>query len=135
MGCAELLYGDLQQVDVLKLHKRSGKITLLVYDDFEDHSLPILQTRIKVNLRTQTIDIFDHQALRQQQLLYFKERYVAADHPRRAEWQRFSEKLRALGLDESMGFGPSKDELLQILSQAGLRAADFIAEINSAAAG
>jgi len=62
-----------------------------------------------------------------------RENAFRADHPRWAEWQRFSEKLRALGLDESMGFGPSKDELLQILLQAGLQGGDFIPEIDSAA--
>ena len=117
VGCAELLYGDLRNVDVVKIHKRSGKVTLLVYDDFEDQPLPELQTRIKVNLRTQSIDIFDHQA--QQQLLYFKERFVAWDHPERPEWESFSEKLRSLGLDESMGFGPTKEQLLELLREGG----------------
>ncbi len=128
VGCAELLYGDLNTVDLVKIHKRSGKVTLLVYDDFENQPLPELQTRIKVNLRTQSIDIFDHQALPHRQLLYFKKRFVALDHPKRSEWEAFSEKLRSLGLDESMGFGPTKEQLLELLRETDMRVSDFFPE-------
>jgi hypothetical protein len=53
-------------------------------------------------------------------LLYFKERYVAEDHPARPQWKDFSEKLRKLGLTENMGFGPSKQEFLVLLEKEGL---------------
>jgi len=110
VGCAEALYGDMRNADILKIHKRSGKVTLLKYDDFLNNPLPELVERIKIDLRNQAIDIFDHQNSEKQQLLYFKERYVASDHPQRSEWEKFSEKLRDLGLSEDMGFGPWKHE-------------------------
>jgi len=125
-GCAEVLFGDLRNADVVKIHKRSGKVTFHSYDDFENQPLPELQIRIKVNLRTQSIDIFDHQAMSQQQLLYFKERYVAPEHPRRQEWEQFSERLRSLGLHENMGFGPTKQELLAFINGKGMDAEDFL---------
>lgn len=84
VGCAQVLYGELGDVDLIKIHKRSGKVTLLKYDDFENNPLPELRERIKVNLRTQTIEVFDHQADGRRQLLCFKERYVAEDYPGRS---------------------------------------------------
>ncbi|HRY51337.1 MAG TPA: DNA phosphorothioation-associated putative methyltransferase [Candidatus Paceibacterota bacterium] len=79
VGCATALFGDVSQADVLKLHKASGKVTFLAYDDFEGKPLPELRTRIKVNLRTRWVQVFDHST--EGQLLYHKERLLPADHP------------------------------------------------------
>jgi len=38
VGCAELLAGDLHNFDLIKLHKRSGKVSLMRYDDFDGNS-------------------------------------------------------------------------------------------------
>jgi DNA phosphorothioation-associated putative methyltransferase len=52
VACAESLYGDASQADLVKLHKSSGKVTFLLYDDFMGRPLPQLRFRVKVNLRT-----------------------------------------------------------------------------------
>jgi len=62
------------QADVIKIHKASGKITFLVYDDFEGKRLPQLQHRIKVNLKTRWVQAFDHSA--EGQVLRDKERFL-----------------------------------------------------------
>jgi hypothetical protein len=77
VGCATALFGDAAQADVVKLHKSSGKVTFLMYDDFERKALPKLQQRIKVNLRTRWVQVFDHSAERQ--LLHLKERFAAVN--------------------------------------------------------
>lgn len=115
------MFGDLTDVDVIKIHKRSGKISLLKYDDFEGKPLPALHERIKVNLRRQTIDIFDHRSEEKQEVLYFKERYVSAAHPGREKWKEFSEALKNLGLDFSVGYGPSQQELVIFLEKIGAK--------------
>jgi DNA phosphorothioation-associated putative methyltransferase len=119
VGCAEVLYGDLRDVDIIKIHKRSGKVSLLKCDDFEGKPLPELQERIKVNLRRQSIEVFDHRSVDKQEMLYFKERYVAKDHPKRAMWEEFSKQFHDTGLDLSTGYGPSKQELLSLLASRG----------------
>lgn len=109
--CAAYRYGDPAQADLIKIHKRSGKITFQHYDDFEGAPLPRLQLRIKVNLRTLFVEIFDHSVGPKTQLLYFKERFMGRDHPNRKAMEQFSAKLRALGLNEAtIGFGPTAEE-------------------------
>jgi len=122
VGCAEMLYGDIRNADVIKIHKRSGKVTLLKYDDFENNPLPELLERVKIDLRRQAVDIFDHQSSEKQQLLYFKERFVGLDHPERGRWEQFSSWLRSLELDQELerGFGPSKQELMAFFESKGL---------------
>jgi DNA phosphorothioation-associated putative methyltransferase len=119
VGCALMRYGDLTEVDIIKIHKASGKVTFLIYDDF-DKALPELQQRIKVNLRTLFVQVFDYTESPATQLLYFKERYLAADHPSIKQMRRFSQKLQKLGLSERMGFGPSKQEFLLLAQSRGL---------------
>ena len=118
LGCATSLFGDATQADVIKLHKESGKATFLVYDDFEGKPLPELRQRIKVNLRTRWVQVFDHST--DGQLLYFKERFVSASHPKRAEMETFSGKLRKLGLLDTAIFGPTKKGLAELREKAGL---------------
>jgi DNA phosphorothioation-associated putative methyltransferase len=120
IGCAGILYGDLQNVDIIKIHGRSGKVTLLKYDDFDKKPLPELVERVKVDLRKQRIDVFDHQSGTNLQLLYFKENYVSRDHPERPKWEKFSSKLRKLGFEDSIVIGPTKQEFLSMIEEKGL---------------
>lgn len=116
--CAAYRYGDPSQADLIKLHKRSGKVTFLVYDDFDGKPLPELRRRIKVNLRTRWVKVFDHSA--EGQLLCFKERFVAPDHPNRLAMSKFSIKLKSLGISDATYYGPSKSELLALAAEKGL---------------
>jgi len=118
VGCATTLFGDVRQADIVKIHKASGKVTFLAYDDFEGKPLPELRARIKVNLRTRWVQVFDHSA--DGQLLYFKERFVATEYAQRAQMEAISAKLRKLGLSEGMLMGPSKAEFAEMLAKAGL---------------
>jgi DNA phosphorothioation-associated putative methyltransferase len=120
VGCAEMLAGDIKDTDLIKLHKRSGKVSLLRYDDFEGNPLPELAERIKVDLRRQTVKVFDHRSTEQQEVLYFKERYVGIDHPNREVWEEFGRRLQLLGLDLDTGFGPTRKEFLSELKTRGV---------------
>lgn len=59
IGCATQLYGDLDNVSLIKAHIMSGKVSLLVYDDWTK-DVPLLTERIKIKLREQEIDFFDY---------------------------------------------------------------------------
>jgi hypothetical protein len=76
VGCATALFGDVAQADVVKIHKASGKVTFLLYDDFEGKPLPVLQHRIKVNLRTRWVQAFDHRE--EGQALESKDRFLTS---------------------------------------------------------
>jgi DNA phosphorothioation-associated putative methyltransferase len=78
VGCATTLFGDVSQAGVIKLHKASGKVTFLLYDDFDAKPLPELRLRIKVNLRTRWVQVFDHS--KEGQLLHRKDRLISPTH-------------------------------------------------------
>jgi DNA phosphorothioation-associated putative methyltransferase len=119
VDCGSIRYGNPEEADLIKIHVRSRKLTFLIYDDFQNKRLPELQQRIKVNLRTRFVDVFDHSS--SGQLLYFKERFVGRTYPGRAAMEKFSGKLSKVGLDQAtIGLGPDKDSLLSLLAKAGL---------------
>ena len=59
VGCASTLYGDMGDVDLIKIHMTSGKVTFLEYDNWSNAE-PKLIYRIKVRMRDQDFDVFDH---------------------------------------------------------------------------
>ena len=120
VGCADVLCGAVQDAHIIKIHKRSGKVSLLQYDDFEGNPLPELQQRIKVSLKSRSVQVFDHRSQENQQVLYFKERYVARSHPEREKWEEFTSFLQGSGLDLETGYGPSRQELEGLVPQLGL---------------
>jgi DNA phosphorothioation-associated putative methyltransferase len=59
IGCAIQLYGDIEEMQLIKAHIRSGKVSLMRYKDWEKET-PLLIERIKIKLREQDIDFFDY---------------------------------------------------------------------------
>ena len=59
VGAGLQLYGELDDIDLIKIHITSGKLTLTGYDDFEK-SIPFLKERIKIKMAEQDIDFFDY---------------------------------------------------------------------------
>ena len=78
----------------------------------------MLRRRIKVNLRTRWVEVFDHSA--DGQLLFYKERLLAVADNRQAQLKAFSAKVRKLGIPEAFGTRPYREEFSRLLDQAGL---------------
>ncbi len=114
--CAARLYGNPREADLIKIHLHSRKLTFHYYRDFEKSPLPELLTRIKIDLRRLFVTVIDHTTGQEHQLLFFKERFLPQDHPDRPKMDRFSAKLRKLGLrEETIGYGPSKEKWEEFL--------------------
>ena len=76
VGCASQIYGELDNVSLIKAHIFSGKVSLMVYDDWEK-DVPLLTERIKIKMREQDIDFFDYVGNFEPQPLINKSSYVA----------------------------------------------------------
>lgn len=75
IGCATQLYGDIENIDLVKIHIRSGKVTLQRYDNW-DKEIPMLIERIKIKMREQGIDFFDYTGEHEPQPLVNKNSYI-----------------------------------------------------------
>ena len=126
VACAELLFGAVSEADIVKLHKTSGKVTFLAYNDFDRSALPELMTRTKINLKTGTVEAYEYAG--QGQLLFSKERFLESNDPRQETLLRLTARLRTLGISPEGFLGPSKRELDQLLAEKGLTLLALIAQ-------
>lgn len=118
VGCATALYGDTSEFDLIKIHIRSGKVTLMKFDDFENSALPRLQQRVKVKLKEQDLDIFLYGGEYPPTLLYHKSRFINEEFPHYFEQVEFEEKLNSLGLHDLQGYGPPEKQFFIKLQDA-----------------
>lgn len=70
------LYGELDDIQLIKIHIRSGKLTLLGYEDFETAEQPRLKERVKIKMAEQDVDFFDYLNTENQTLLTNKKNYL-----------------------------------------------------------
>jgi len=59
VGCATQLYGDIEDFQLIKAHIRSGKVSLMRYDDWNKDE-PLLIERLKIKLRELDINFYDY---------------------------------------------------------------------------
>jgi DNA phosphorothioation-associated putative methyltransferase len=59
-GCGRAFLGEIEGANLIKIHRRSGKLSYLVYPEFDDDPHPALLCLIRVNLRTRQIDSNDY---------------------------------------------------------------------------
>jgi len=125
VGCATQLYGDIDGVDLIKIHMTSGKVSLMKYDDFEGKPVPEMIQRVKVNLREQEIDVFDYSEPYTPHPLYLKSKLIPHGFPHYQAQFAFDQKLAELGCLDLSGFGPSRGELYTALSRIGYGIEEF----------
>lgn len=119
VGCASQLYGDIDGVDLVKIHMGSGKVSLMIYDDFTK-PLPLLKERIKIRLRDQEIDWFYYGAEYAPQPLYLKSLYMVEGEPGFEQQHAFDQRVARLpGIDLS-DHGPTFTEFQQLLAENSL---------------
>ena len=70
------LYGELDDIQLVKIHITSGKVTLLGYEGFYNSPLPQLKERVKIKMAEQDVDFFDYIVENKRPLLLNKIDYI-----------------------------------------------------------
>ena len=68
----ELFSGDLDRMDVIKVHKTSPRLSLFSLNDMRE-TLPRLRSRVKIDLQSQQVRFFDHSTNAEPELLVGKQ--------------------------------------------------------------
>ncbi|MFP4494924.1 MAG: DNA phosphorothioation-associated putative methyltransferase, partial [Halochromatium sp.] len=120
IGAAAVLYGDVRNADLIKIHIGSGKLTLMRFDDFDGRALPRMLERVKIKLREQDVDVFGYGGVFEPPYLYRKSRFINEEYPGYPEQVAFDEALdrfEARGLIDLSGYGPAATELDAMLAR------------------
>ena len=110
-------FSEADGVDLIKIHIRSGKLTLMTYDGFETQPIPMLRERVKINLHQRTVDFFDYGYGDYDPLpLYWKSRLIDASFSDYDKQRSFDKRLAGLNILElSERHGPSLENLMDLL--------------------
>ncbi len=118
-GCGRAYLGDVEGANIIKIHRRSGKLSYLVYPDFEVDPHPSLLRSIRLNLRTRQIDSTDYSQSANPPVLHRKETFLAADDPSRETFAKLTADEGKHGLlDETSTIG-TRDGWAKRLSERG----------------
>lgn len=111
-------YGSLDGAQLIKIHLRSGKLSLMTYEDFDESPTPLMARRVKINIRKLDYEVFEYGGPQYpKHPLYRKSRYLTEDYPRYADQFAFDEALEATGLLGEAAFGPTLPELTTTLGR------------------
>lgn len=114
--CGLMIWDALSDVQLVKIHIASGKLTLMEFEAFDEDPLPRLHRRIKVIVRKLDCDVFEYGSPDYPKpLLYRKSRYLHEDHPGYAEQLAFDEALARSGVLDDSEFGPAAETLTKLL--------------------
>ena len=117
VACGLVLWDAISEVQLIKIHIGSGKLSLMEFENFDNSPLPPLQKRIKVNLRELDYSIFDYGSVEHPKpLLYFKSRYLNEEHIGFAEQLAFDDALTRSGCVGETVFGPPAESLIKSLA-------------------
>jgi DNA phosphorothioation-associated putative methyltransferase len=118
-GCGRAYLGEVEGANVITIHRRSGKLSYLVYPDFEDDPHPALLRSVRVNLRTRQIDCTDYTQSANPPLLHRKEAFLAPSDPLHAKFARLTAQEEKYGLlDDASGIG-TREGWARRLSERG----------------
>lgn len=113
--CGAMLYGDIDDADLIKIHIETGKLTLLFYENFEDY-LPVLKRRVKINLRAMEVDYYISTE-ENRQYLYLKSRFLPKDFEGYDSQSRFDKVLQKIEKFDFSKYGPSAFEFDAYLNE------------------
>jgi DNA phosphorothioation-associated putative methyltransferase len=119
-GCGRAYLGEVEGANIVKIHRRSGKISYLVYPDFETDPHPALLRCIRLNLRSRQLDCYDYAQRANPPVLHRKETFLHATHPLHAKFARLTLQEEHHGLLTDTSSIGTRDGWQTRLKEAGL---------------
>lgn len=105
-GCARAYLGEIEDTNLVKLHRFSGKVSYLAYPDFEKNPHPTLTRSVKLNLRNLDLECYDYTERENPPILHRKETFLREDHPLHERFARLTRQEEKNGLlDNSRTIG------------------------------
>lgn len=100
-ACARGLVGDLEDANIIKLHRYRPQVSYLTYDRFDQDGHPPLRRSTIVNLDEAKASFRDYSGSGNPPILHRKEEFVPDDYPTRAKFVRLTRSEERAGLYES----------------------------------
>ncbi len=107
---------EAKRVNVSKLNLKTGRLSLLEYEDFEESHFPALRSSwVRANGETRSLLFRSYEQSLNPPILHRKELLVGVDHPRWHAWSALTREAEELGLFDdisTIGFQQNWDRLV-----------------------
>jgi DNA phosphorothioation-associated putative methyltransferase len=97
-GCGRAYLGEIDGTNIVKIHRRSGKLSYLAYPDFDTDPHPALLRCVRLSLRTRQLVCFDYTRSSNPPVLQRKETFLHPDHPLHEKFARLTRQEEGHGL-------------------------------------
>ncbi len=97
-GCGRAYLGEVEGANVIKIHRFSGKVSYLVYPDFDSDPHPALVRSVKLCMRTRQIDCQEYGSSANPPVLHRKEKFLPEGHELREKFARLTTQEEKAGL-------------------------------------
>jgi len=107
VGCARAFVGDVPDANLIKIHRFTGKLSHLVYPQFENDPHPALARSLTINLRTRQIREREYSESANPPILHRKETLVLPSYPHFEAFRALTQQEEEAGLletSEPIGF-------------------------------
>lgn len=118
-GCARAYVGEVEDANIIKLHRFSGKVSYLSYPEFDSDPHPALLRSVKVNLRSLDLHCYDFSTSDNPPILHRKETFLVDDHPQHAKFARLTRQEERHGLLEDSRSIGTRDGWERRLQETG----------------
>lgn len=115
-GCAKAFIGQVENANIIKLHRIKSKVSYLYYPNFDEDPHPSLHSSVVVNLQTFHVDFRDYSKSENPPILHRKEEFVNHDYPRYDSYILLTKAEECYGLYKNtatIGFKAHWEQLLQ----------------------
>ncbi len=119
-GCARNYIGDIDDANIVKIHRHSGKVSYLCYPDFDSNPHPALRKSFKVNLRNLDINCYDYSEAANPPILHRKETFLEKSDPRYEKFSRLTRQEERKGLLDDTSTIGTRDGWLTRLAEANV---------------
>ncbi len=118
-GCGRAYLGEVEGANVIKIHRRSGKLSYLVYPNFESDPHPALLRCVKLNLRTRQIECYEYGHSVNPPVLHRKESFLLPEDDLHAKFARLTAQEEKNGLLENPSGIGTRDGWASRLAERG----------------
>jgi DNA phosphorothioation-associated putative methyltransferase len=119
-GSARAYLGEIEGANLIKIHRFSGKVSYLVYPDFERDPHPTLVRSVKLDMRKRQLDCQEFGQGGNPPILHRKETFLHPEHELCEKFAKLTAKEEAAGLLEETATIGTRDGWNARLAEKGL---------------
>lgn len=120
-GCGRAYLGEVEGANLIKIHRFSGKISYLIYPDFDDDPHPPLFRSFKLDMRSRQLESLDFGKNGNPPVLHRKESFLQENHPLREKFARLTAQEEKAGLLDDTATIGTRDGWATRLAEKGFK--------------